>query len=140
MDLTNFLYDKIGNKKKNISRIEKDYFRVINENMINKSSKRIDDIKVRIKNDISKNIFNKKYQIKSIFEYKIIKDFCQSLDINYYELCWCNDDNDLKMNKLKKIIEGNYYCCRDCDSPMTFINGKTNVLYCYFNDKRKYKF
>lgn len=125
MDLTNFLYDKIGNKKKNISRIEKDYFRVINENMINKSSKRIDDIKVRI---------------KSIFEYKIIKDFCQSLDINYYELCWCNNDNDLKMNKLNKIIKGNYYCCRDCDSSMTFINGKTNVLYCYFNDKRKYKF
>ena len=57
------MYDKIGNKKKNISRIEKDYFRVINENMINKSSKRIDDIKVRIKNDISKNSVQKTLDI-----------------------------------------------------------------------------
>jgi len=109
--------------------------------MIKKSEKRVDEIKNRISNDIAKNNFNKKYQIKSFIEYKLIKAFCETLDIKKYELLWCNsfnNDPQLKMNKLVKIIEGNYYCCKDCDRPMKFINEKTNVLYCYFNDKNKY--
>lgn len=38
---------------------------------------------------------------------------------------------NLERNKLDKIIEGNYDCCRDCDSPMVFINKKIPVRYCY---------
>jgi hypothetical protein len=92
-------------------------------------------------NDVAKNNFNKKYQIKSFIEYKLIKLFCKTLDTKNYELLWCNSFNNnpqLKMNKLVKIIEGEPLgcsCCRDCDRPMTFRNEKTNVLYCYFYKK-----
>lgn len=141
--LENLLYDKKGQKRQKSSSAEKYYFSILNENMIKKSKKRIDEIKNRISNDIAKNNFNKKYQIKSFIEYKLIKAFCETLDIKNYELLWCNSFNNnpqLKMNKLVKIIEGEPLgcsCCRDCDRPMTFINDKTNVLYCYFNNKQK---
>ncbi len=48
-----------------------------------------------------------------------------------YELLWHHDYN-IKTNKLDKIIKGDYYCCRDCDGPMKFINKKILVMYCYF--------
>ena len=137
----NILYDNKGHKRQKSSSAEKYYFSILNENMIKKSEKRVDEIKNRISNDIAKNNFNKKYQIKSFIEYKLIKAFCETLDTKNYELLWCTSCNNgpqLKMNKLVKIIEGEPLgcsCCRDCDRPMTFINDKTNVLYCYFNDK-----
>ncbi len=61
----------------------------------------------------------------------MIKDFCKSYDMKGYELLYHHDDN-IKTNKLDKIIEGDYYCCRDCDRPMKFINKKIQVMYCYF--------
>jgi len=140
----NLLYDNKGQKRQKSSSAEKYYFSILNNNMIKKSEKRIDEIKKRISNDISKNNFNKKYQIKSFIEYKLLKTFCETLDTENYELLWCNSVNDgpqLKMNKLIKIIEGEPLgcsCCPDCDRPMSFKNEKTNVLYCYFNDKNKY--
>jgi len=136
----NLLYDNKGQKRQKSSSAEKYYFSILNNNMIKKSEKRIDEIKKRISNDISKNNFNKKYQIKSFIEYKLLKTFCEGLDTNY-ELLWCNYFNDgpqLKMNKLIKIIEGEPLgcsCCPDCDRPMTFKNEKTNVLFCYFFKK-----
>jgi uncharacterized protein YaaR (DUF327 family) len=145
MDFENFLYDNKGQKRKKTSSAEKHYFLILNKNMIKKSEKRVDEIKNRIMNDVAKNNFNKKYQIKSFIEYKLIKLFCKTLDIKNYELLCCNSFNNnpqLKMNKLVKIIEGEPLgcsCCRDCDRPMTFRNEKTNVLYCYFYNKRKYE-
>jgi hypothetical protein len=53
-----------------------------------------------------------------------------------YELLYHHDDN-IKTNKLDKIIEGDYDCCKDCDRPMKFINKKTPVMYCYFYQNRK---
>jgi len=137
----NLLYDNKGQKRQKSSSAEKYYFSILNNNMIKKSEKRIEEIKKRISNDISKNNFNKKYQIKSFIEYKLLKTFCETLDTKNYELLWCNyftDGPQLKMNKLIKIIEGEPLgcsCCPDCDRPMTFKNEKTNVLYCYFFKK-----
>ena len=143
IDFENFLYDNKGQKRQKSSSAEKYYFLILNKNMIKKSEKRVDEIKNRIMNDVAKNNFNKKYQIKSFIEYKLIKAFCETLDTKNYELLWCNyfnNNSELKMNKLVKIIEGeplDYSYCRDCDRPMTFRNEKTNVLYCYFYDKQK---
>ena len=140
----NLLYDNKGQKRQKTSSTEKYYFSILNNNMIKKSEKRVDEIKHRISNDIAENNFNKKYQIKSFIEYKLLKAFCGTLDTKHYELLWCNNVNyggpQLKMNKLVKIIEGEPFgcsCCRDCDRPMTFKNEKTSVLYCYFKDKNK---
>lgn len=143
MNFINILHNKQLTKKYKVERREREYLEKLNENMIKKSEKRVSDIKTRILNDISVNNFSKKYQIKSFIEYKQLKTFCKTLNIQEYELLWCNSlakpsdnpDNPnhvLKMNKLEKIIEGDYSCCRDCDKPMKFINRKTNVLYCYF--------
>jgi len=106
--------------------------------MIKKSEKRINEIKNRILNDILKNSFNKKYQIKSFIEYKLLKAFCEILDIKNYELLWCNyfnNEQQLKMNKLVKIIEGEQLgcsCCKDCDRPMTFKNEKNKCIILLF--------
>lgn len=140
----NLLYDNKGKKIEKTSSAEKYYFSILNDNMIKKSEKRVNEIKHRISNDIAQNNFNKRYLIKSFIEYKLLKAFCETLDTKHYELLWCNyftDGPQLKMNKLVKIIEGEPLgssCRRDCDRPMTFKNEKTNVLYCYFNDKNKY--
>ena len=100
-----------------------------------KSNKRIDIIKSRITNELSKNNVKKYYQIKSYIEYKQLKSFVNELGINY-ELLWCNPDSELKMNKLEKIIGGYYYCCcTECDRPMTYINKKIPLLYCYLHEK-----
>ena len=130
-DFGNFLHDRCYRKKphKRISKEQKIYFKILNENMVKKSSKRIDNIKIRIQNDISKNIFNKKYQIKSIVEFMVIKDFCNNFNIDEYELNWCHDEKGIMVNKLYQIIE--VYS----DGPMKFINRKTPVMYCYFSKK-----
>ena len=135
-DLTDFVYNKFKNKTlcskpNHTNYIQKEYFKKLNINMIKKSQERIENIKRRIINDINKNSFNKKYQIKSFYEYKLIKDFCKSYDMKGYELLYHHDDN-IKTNKLDKIIEGDYDCCKDCDRPMKFINKKVLVMYCYF--------
>jgi len=137
-DFNKFLYNKYGNKKQFNDPVEENYFDLLNMKMIEKSNKRIDEIVKRIQNDVSKNNFKKFYQVKSFIEYKKIKEFVKTLNINGYEFLWCNSANDgeiLKMNKLEKIIEGNYYCCQDCDTPMSFVNKKTQVIYCYFYKK-----
>ena len=130
-DFRNHLINTHGDKVNNyeLHSTEKRIFNNLNKNMINKSLIRIEEIKKRITNDINKNNFNKKYQIKSLIEYKIIKDYCKEIIPNY-NLYYIHDDN-IKMNILDKIIRGNYYCCRDCDTSMTFINKKTPVIYCY---------
>lgn len=134
MNFTNYLYTRNGDYKININRIEEKYFKIISQNMINKSLNRVNNIKKRISNDVSKQNFNKKYQIKSLYEYNEIKKFYQTLNIKNYELCLQFDEN-IKTNKLKQIIEGHYYCCKDCDRPMKFINEKIDVLYCCFKKK-----
>lgn len=116
--------------------IEKKYFDVLNQKMVEKSNKRIDELQKRLLSDISKNNFNKKYQVKSMFEYYTLKKFVEnneSINTKGYEFLWCHGDK--LMNKLDKIICGNYFCCRDCDNPMIFVNKKVYVLFCYFYKK-----
>jgi hypothetical protein len=133
-NIHNFLYNRITKEKIPgwiKCPVETKYFKILNDNMIKNSQKRIENIKIRITNDINKNNFTKKYQINSRDEYNILVDFYKTLNIDKYELLWCNDMN-LERNKLDKIIEGDYDCCRDCDRPMVFVNKKIPVRYCYF--------
>ena len=76
---------------------------------------------------------NKELQDKNFIEYKQLKDYCKTFDLKGHTPAWCNDKNGLKMNKLEKIIGGNYFCCRECNTPMTFINKKIDVMYFYFS-------
>ena len=134
--LSNNQKDFYNNYKTNICNptcAEKRYFKVLNENMINKSLKRIEGIKIRIKNDSIQGTLDKKYQIKSYIEYEIIKDYCKNVVPNY-NLFFCQDLN-VKTNVLDKIIKGDYSCCKGCDTPMKFINKQNNVLYCYLSKK-----
>ena len=132
MDLDKRLKD-LTHKSAGFGQIDINYLNKINANMINKSKKRVDDIKIKIQKDISKNNFTKMYQIKSFIEYKQIRDYCKTFDLKDHTPAWCNDKNGLKMNKLEKIIVGNYFCCRECDTPMTFINKKIDIMYFYFS-------
>jgi hypothetical protein len=138
-DLCDFVHDRFGRQKPyyKISRIEKEYLNTLKKNMIEKSNKRVEEIKIRIVNDLNKNNFNKKYQVSSRYEYNIIKEFCKTLDMKGYELLWhCGDVNK---NKLDKIIEGDYSCCKDCDRPMIFVNKMVPVMYCYLYKTKIYK-
>ena len=55
-DFVQNLYNRYGGKKQywDVISIEKKYFKIINDNMIKKSTKRISDIKERIIKDIKK--------------------------------------------------------------------------------------
>jgi len=55
-DFVQNLYNRYGGKKQywDVIFIEKKYFKIINDNMIKKSTKRISDIKERIIKDIKK--------------------------------------------------------------------------------------
>jgi len=80
MDLDKRLKDLI-HKSSGFGQIDINYLNKINANMINKSKKRVDDIKIKIQKDISKNNFTKMYQIKSFIEYKQIRDYCKTFDL-----------------------------------------------------------
>ena len=117
--------------------VENKYFTILNNNMIKNTHTRIESIKSRIINDINKNNFTKKYQIQSAIEYNLLSEFYKTLHIqhsNKYNLSWCHDMN-INRNKLDKIYDGVYDCCRDCDIPMSFTNKKIPVRYCYFSKK-----
>jgi len=135
-ELYDLLYHRFGGKKDyyKMNKIEKEYLKTLSIKRDDKSLKRIAEIKRRIKNDLNKNNFNKKYQIQSFCEYNMIKEYCKIIDMKGYELLWHSDDN-VKRNQLYKIIEGDYYCCKDCDRPMTFISRQVPVKYCYFYKK-----
>ena len=132
-DLYDLLHKRFGGKKEyyRMSRIEKEYLKNLSIKRDDKSLRRVADIKLRIKNDLNKNCFNKKYQIQSFCEYNMIKEWCKTIETKGYELLWHGDTNDVKRNQLYKIIEGEYSCCKDCDRPMTFISRQVPVKYCY---------
>jgi hypothetical protein len=88
---------------------------------------------------LNKNSLDKKYQIRSFDEYYKLKEFCKTLDAKGYEFLWCHDGNEVKTNQLYKIIEGNYFCCKDCDRPMKFISRPVLVKYGYFHKKNDFK-
>jgi RNA polymerase-binding transcription factor DksA len=131
-ELYDLLYDRFGGKKDihKMSRVEIVYLKKLRMKRDDKSSRRVEDIKLRIVNDLNKNSFNKKYQIQSFWEYNIIREWCKKIDTKGYELLW-HEDANVKRNQLYKIIEGNYYCCKDCDRPITFISRQVPVKYCY---------
>ena len=132
-ELYDLLYDRFGGKKDyyKMSKIEKEYLKYLSIKRDDKSLKRIAEIKLRIVNDLNKNCFNKKYQIQSFNEFNILKEWCKTIDTKGYELLWCADINGVKRNQLYKILEGDYYCCKSCDGPMTFVSRQVPVKYCY---------
>ena len=137
-ELYDLLYHKFGGKKDfhKMSRYEIVYLKNLSIKRDDKCLKRVADIKLRIVNDLNKNIFNKKYQIQSFCEYNMIKEWCKTIDTKGYELLWHCDQNGLKRNQLYKIIEGDDYCCKDYYRPMTFISRQVPVKYCYlYKDK-----
>jgi hypothetical protein len=115
-----------------MSKVEKEYLKYLSIKRDDKSLKRITNIKLRIVNDLNKNCFNKKYQIQSFNEFNMLKEFCKTIDTKGYELLWC-ENNCVKRNQLYKILKGDYYCCKSCDRPMTFVSKQVPVKYCYFN-------
>lgn len=133
-ELYDLLYDRFGGKKDyyRMSRIEKEYLKNLSIKRDDKILRRIANIKLRIINDLNKNNFNKKYQIQSFCEYNMIKDFCKNIDMKGYNLLWHSDDK-VVTNQLYKIIEGDYFCCKSCDKPMTFISRQVPVKYCYLS-------
>ena len=135
-DLYDLLYDRFGGKKdySKMSSIEKEYLKNLSIKRDDKSLRRVSDIKLRIKNDLNKNCFNKQYQIQSFCEYNIIKEFCETIDMKGYKLLWHHDEN-IKTNQLYKIVEGDYSCCKSCNRPMTFISRQVLVKYCYLYKK-----
>ena len=135
--MNTIFYNKYHNHKHpSIFPAQLEYFKSLHFKMENKSKTRINNIKTRIITDITKNIFSKKYQISSSYEYKIIKQFVDTLNLNY-NLIIVQDHNILK-NKLSTINGGDYFCMYkecNCNTPLTFINEKTPVLYCIFEKK-----
>ena len=116
--------------------IEKAYFAKLNTNMLAKSLKRIEEIKLRIMNDLIKGSFNKNYQVRSHIEYWKLRAYLVEKGFmpNDYEFLWQHGPE--KTSKLDRVIEGNYYCCQDCDRPLKFVNKSIPVIYCYWHRKR----
>lgn len=75
-----------------MKQIEKNYFKTLNFKMMEKSTKRINEIKKRITNDISKNNYTKKYQINGFLEFKNIENIVNNLNLNNHALLWCHDN------------------------------------------------
>ncbi len=103
--------------------------------MLAKSQKRIEELKLRIMNDINKGSFNKNYQVRSHIEYWKLRAYLVEKGFipDDYEFLWKNGPENT--SKLDRVIEGNYYCCRDCDRPMKFINRFIPVIFCYWQAK-----
>jgi hypothetical protein len=148
MQLYDLVHDVHGHPKPlwKISRIENEYLKILSVKRDDKSLKRVENIKLRIANDLNKNCFDKKYQIQCFNEYNVLKEFCETIDMKAYELLWHHDGKGVKRNQLYKIIEGDYFCCKDCDRPsegrsvvqmttrpMTFISRQVPVKYCYLS-------
>ena len=119
-ELYDLLYDRFGSKKDiyKMSRYEIVYLKNLSIKRDDKSLRRVAEIKLRIVNDLKKN--------------NILKEWCKTIDTKGYELLWCADINGVKRNQLYKILEGDYYCCKSCDGPMTFVSRQVPVKYCYF--------
>lgn len=125
--------DKFCSKKTITDTPEWRYFKKLGNNAMAKSNKRITNIINRIDNDISLRRYPKYYQIQNFIEYKILFKYINENHCEY-ELLW-SYSSDSEMNKLNKIIRGDYYCCRDCDYPVKFVNVKIPCLYCYLCKK-----
>jgi len=98
INLNNFVYSRFNNEKKIHSekdKIKNEYFSKLNDNMVKKSLECIENVKKRIINDINKKTFDRKYQITSFIEYKMIVKWYNTLNINNYKLTWCHDQNGL---------------------------------------------
>jgi len=115
---------------------DKKYFEKIIGNSIIKSNKRIDGLKLRIKKDIDKNDFSKKYQVNNMFEFNILRKYVNDEFKIKYFLAYCNfigdDSKNLHKNKLKMIIGSEEADYRRDYEQIEFINEKVNVIYAYF--------
>lgn len=123
---------------KHLSEQQYRQFAYISDKMIAKSNNRIKEIEKRIYNDVCKGEYSKRYQIKSHIEYKKLKEYCKTIlndRLDKYELEIVNDPS-IAMNKLNKIIDGNYICCSDCSTQMKFVNVKIPVIYCHLVKKK----
>lgn len=111
------------------------YLEKSEKRMLENSAKRVEDIKIRMKKDVDiskQQAKNKLYQIQSHHEFRQLQKFCKD-EFSFFELLWKYDENGVQTNQVDKIIEGDFYCCRDCGYHATIKNKKTPVLYCYFH-------
>lgn len=111
------------------------YRELVYDDAVRKSAIRVDQIKTRIMNDVTKNQLQKKYQIRSLVEYEQLVEFCESLGMT---LSWMYDPK-VMTNKVTNIIAPNSLCCRECDGPPIFVHKKVKVKYCYLTQQRQLK-
>ena len=101
-----FLYNKLNINE--LSYDQQNSLVIDYNNMITKSTERVNQIIKRITNDLLNQNFSKKYQIKSKKEFDVINNYVKNsflnLHLNNHELLLVNDSN-LKTNRVNKLIE-----------------------------------
>ena len=89
------------------------------------TQKHIDIVLTQIKKHItSANLNNKKYQIQGYHAYKKISSELTALNIKHELIT-----GDLLMSALETIVGGHYFCCYDCDTPISYYNKYVPVMY-----------
>lgn len=89
------------------------------------TQKHIDTVLTQIKKHIaSANSNSKKYQIQGYYSYKKISAELTALNIKH-ELIIGN----LQMSALESIIGGHYFCCYECNTPVSYHNKYVPVMY-----------
>jgi RNA polymerase-binding transcription factor DksA len=72
----------------------------------------------------SANLNHKKYQIQGYHAYKKISSELTASNIKHELIT-----GDLQMSELELIVGGQYFCCYDCDTPISYYNKHVPVMY-----------
>ena len=89
------------------------------------TQKHTDTVLTQIKKHVaSTNLNNKKYQIQGYHAYKKISAELTALNIKHELIT-----GDLLMSALETIVGGHYFCCYDCDTPISYYNKYVPVMY-----------
>lgn len=100
-DFVSLLSDNAQQKIKS-EKIELIQFNYQQERMKIKTINRLNVLKERLQKNISSDILYKKFQIKSLYEFKMLNDYVKTLT-EKYELYWYNDTNGQITKKLTSI-------------------------------------
>jgi hypothetical protein len=99
------------------------FIKKMEDRTLNKSLSRTQQI-IKMINNLQIGI-TKKYQISGYHDAKIIKTYCDNLNIK----CEIVEDDTLTKKQVKAIVCGLYYCCHNCDYQREFINERVPVVY-----------
>ena len=123
------IYNNFGNKIEfdQLTPSQQHFLLLNKKNMINKANIRINLILDRIRNDVNKNDFGKKYQIKSKKEYYTIREQIKNFDLKNHKLKMYMFE-EVKTNKTVRMTE--LY-----DYSLTYKSEykKVPVILCYFS-------